>query len=183
MLQNVINKLCTILLLTISMYTYSDSVYRGDNNHNNYYGDKKIYGNEISWEFKAGDRPIDISPIYNDLNIFIATTDGYIYSLDKKSGIENWSVKLDTKLTSQLYIHNDSLVVGDDDGSIYTINTFNKKIEKVYNVINERTIMNPFHKDGVIYTTHDKGYICTLVPTLENKIDCYSTRSTFFAGP
>lgn len=177
------NKIVNIVIFSIlSTYLHSSSIYRGNNSHHSYYGNKEIRGEGLEWEFKASHNRIDIAPLFDSNSVYLATKDGYIYSIDKNTGSKNWSIDINKEPSSQLYMHRETLIFGDIEGSIYAINT-NDKSMTVINTVNQRTIMNPIQVDEIIYTFHDNGYICATDINFKDSAECYATDSFFFAGP
>ncbi|MBI5217760.1 MAG: PQQ-binding-like beta-propeller repeat protein [Bacteroidia bacterium] len=95
-------------------------IYRGDNSLTGNTQCKIPEGMKILWSYKTGGE-IKSSPVISDNTIFIGSTDGNLYALNKNGSLK-W--KFNTKVAIEappVYI-NQLVIVGNLEGTVYAVN-------------------------------------------------------------
>lgn len=93
-----------------------DELNSGFINYNNQFTDI-----DLKWKFESGDFLIS-SPITLGNTVFIASCDGFLYSLNIDSKILNWKFKTHGQILSTPLIFSDSIYLSSYDNCFYSIN-------------------------------------------------------------
>ena len=116
-----------------------------------------IYSQEAIWKFKTDGR-IYSSPAQNGENVFFGSGDGFLYSLNKKTGKLNWKYKTGGAVHSSPIISNGVVYFGSGDGKLYAIDEqkgllkfkFSSDGEHQYDLW-DYYLSSPTIEEGIVY--------------------------------
>ncbi|KAA6460445.1 pyrrolo-quinoline quinone [Acidobacteria bacterium AB60] len=97
------------------------SMFRGNAQHTGDYGDQgigQLAG--IKWKFQAEGQLIS-SPALAEGTIFIASTTGKVYAIDRETGTQKWKIDLKTRITSTPAVNEGLVYFTAFDGNFYAL--------------------------------------------------------------
>lgn len=113
---------------------------------------------------------IAVSPTANDQNVFLCTADGFVYSLDVRTGRTKWksAKKLDYNVSAPLTLAGNTLLLGTSEGAIVAMDSDSGSVLWTYKVQpstnNTETIVSsasidaaPVVANGTVYIVTDDG--------------------------
>ncbi|KAF2330693.1 PQQ-binding-like beta-propeller repeat protein [Flavobacterium daemonense] len=122
----------TSLLLYFFLIFASNAFSQNKSNTTNAFSNRIFDGKgyqpigDLKWKFKTNGK-IFSSPIAKNGAIYIGSEDGFLYSINEKSGKENWKFKTNGAIHSSFSIFENIIYFGSFDGNYYAINTKNGK--------------------------------------------------------
>ncbi len=100
----------------------NDSIYQSDNQNTSFYNESSIISMPSEkWKFKTAGKVISSPAYYND-NIYIGSTDSYLYSIDAKDGKLNWKFKTNGAIVSTPLVSKGKILFLSYDGYFYALN-------------------------------------------------------------
>jgi len=125
------------------------------------------------------------SPVVSDNAIYVASSDGKVYSLDRDTGDKNWnSTVLGDKLWSTPYIEEDKVYISTFDGYLYALSADDGSI--TWNFYAESKIgfvSSPVVSDGVIFVgSFDRNLYAVKVESNETLWE-FTGGNCFWATP
>lgn len=129
--------------------SYDDSLYK-----------IKVSSGETVWEINSG--ILNSVTVVED-KLFVATTDGRVLSLDKRSGKTLWSKSLKNGIGTQPVFFNQMLFLGQSKGSLIAMDVNTGKVVASFNP--GRGITSPpaiDKKTGELYIQSNEGYLYAL---------------------
>lgn len=130
--------LVSALLLCLPASSQNASMFRGNPQHTGIYettGLPKF--SKIKWKFHTEGQVIS-SPAIVDGAAYVGSTDGNLYSLDIKSGIQKWKFKTEARITSSPAVSGGLVFFGSYDGSFYAVDTTTGKLKWKFQTAGER---------------------------------------------
>lgn len=129
---------------------------------------------DVLWSFEL-QQPLNISPVFNDDKIIVATAEGTIICLNK-NGEENWQYDLKEQILQPPIINNDLLFAATEDGEIISLNAntgdpfqelgIGESITSGLRIVD---INSPFYNSaGVIAATGSGNIFCYDISTFES---------------
>lgn len=114
------------------------------------------------WQFKTGSHNFPTA-LLSDSSAYIASSDGSIYRLDKRSGQTVWQYQLGDEIySSPIYDkQSNSLFVGADDGYLYAIDNARRAHKAVYHPYdnNSNKFKNPKSSADIAPYLSQKGFL------------------------
>lgn len=133
-------------------------------NDKNFYA-INIYDGSLKWVYNT-DGIVSSSPAIKDDIVYFYSKDGYFYALNTETGDKMWSVVIEETPTnrdqwdyflSSPVISNNSIFIGCDNGTLYSINMNEKKIEWKFETDN-KIIASPAVDSNNVYFGSFDGY-------------------------
>lgn len=162
---------CLLIISPIAGAQNWDS-FQGNNQHDAYRDDASDFVTNL-WTFNL-QSPVYSSPaIYKDY-IYLASSEGLLYSIDMEKGDEQWSFDLESNTNSSPIVHKNILYIGTEDG-LKAININNHEINWEYDT-SDAVVSTPFYYKDVVYFGCDDGHLYGLNSTngkvvLNKKLD------------
>ena len=114
----------------------------------------------IIWHFKTLSDACGVA--YANNNIYTTGDDGYLRCINASTGLEKWSIKREGEVYSQPLIMNNTVIIGDESGTILMVNKNNGKII-VEKKIADSNIRGGLSSDGkYMYAAFVEGKIVCL---------------------
>ena len=116
---------------------------------------------EIIWQFKKTGIRIDTTPIFYNNKIYVNSKEGFLYSLDFKSGDRIWKRKIGRLVSSMPFIDKGKIFLGNSNGVLYCLDA------DMGNIIWKKEFNNgfcssPIIKDDNLYIGNMDGYIYSI---------------------
>lgn len=116
----------------------------------------------ILWTFPTGDA-IMAAPCTDEKQVYVPSTDGNLYSIDKATGKENWRFATGGAILTTPQLHKGKLYVGSGDGHVYAIDTTGKLLWQ--NSLGEPTISSPAISDNKLFLGGPGALFCLSLST------------------
>ncbi|MES2124586.1 MAG: PQQ-binding-like beta-propeller repeat protein [Gemmatimonadota bacterium] len=110
----------SLALLTSTSATAQDAMFRGGPTHEGVYASASPTLGSVAWKFKTGGRVLS-SPAVSGERLFVGSSDGVLYAIDRKSGSELWKFASKGPIASSPAVHNDLVYVSSLDGNVYAV--------------------------------------------------------------
>jgi len=113
--------------------------------------DFNINRGNTSLAFKVETRgEIQSTPIISDSSIIFGSNDGFLYSLNTETGIENWRFRTNGPITTEPIVKQDTLFFTSGDGKCYALNS---QQGDMYwkSSISESIFSSPVYSEGCLY--------------------------------
>ena len=122
-LQAVIRSMSGMCLLAVAFPAFSENAptFRGNPEHSGIYdavGVPTLTG--VKWTFKAAGRLI-ASPTVDGPTVYIGSTAGIFYAVDRNSGSEKWKFNAKSRIPSTAAVANGIVYFGAYDGNFYAL--------------------------------------------------------------
>jgi outer membrane protein assembly factor BamB len=74
----------------------------------------------VLWKFET-DGPVRSSPTVANGLVYVGSTDGILYALDRETGLERWKVDVESPVSSSPAVASGLVIIGARDGTFYAI--------------------------------------------------------------
>jgi outer membrane protein assembly factor BamB len=96
-------------------------MFRGDPQHTGFYQTEEVERlGGVLWQFETGG-PVRSSPAISGDKVFVGSTDGKLYALERETGLESWQVDVFSPVSSSPAIAQGIVVFGSRDGSFHAV--------------------------------------------------------------
>jgi outer membrane protein assembly factor BamB len=114
------------------------AMFRGNLAHTGVYNSPGISKfSQVKWKFHTGGQVIS-SPAVADGAVYIAGTDGNLYAVDLKSGVQKWKLELGVRATSSPAVENGVVYLGTYAGRFYAVDAATGKLKWKFSTEGER---------------------------------------------
>jgi eukaryotic-like serine/threonine-protein kinase len=130
--------LVPVLLLCLPALGQDASMFRGNPQHTGIYqgaGVPKFA--QVKWKFHTNGQVIS-SPAVVDGVAYVGSTDGYVYAVDIKSGMQKWKFKTDARVTSSPAVSDGLVFFGSYDDNLYAVDIATGKLRWKFQTEGER---------------------------------------------
>lgn len=122
----------------------------------------ELTSGSIRWKLEIGE--IETAPLVLGKKIFVSTLDGKLISIDKNSGIINWTFQPENKFLKASYsapaTNGQTVFYGCDDGFLYALDFDNGKLKWKYKT-NGSIKSNPsLNLESVFFGSTDGNFYC-----------------------
>jgi eukaryotic-like serine/threonine-protein kinase len=128
------------LVLVASQPTLCDetSMFRGDPQHTGVYASAGITEfHRVKWRFHAGGMVIASPAVVGD-TVFVGSTDGNLYAIDRDAGTLKWKFATKGRVVSSAAVANGVVYFGSYDGNFYALDARSGKLEWKFTTAGER---------------------------------------------
>ena len=109
-----------LILLTLQA-AHAQSTFHGDIARTGVYQSQALRQlNGVKWKFKT-DGGVFSSPAIARGVVFIGSTDGHLYAIDQRTGVEKWRFKTEGAVSSSPAFENETVYFGSYDGFLYAV--------------------------------------------------------------
>lgn len=119
-----------------------DAMFRGGPTHEGVYASAAPTLATLAWKFRAGGRLLS-SPAVSGARVFIGSTNGRLYAVDRDKGTELWSFASEGPIASSPAVHGDLVYISSLDGKIYAIDAATGKQRWAFATAGERRFTAP----------------------------------------
>ena len=97
-----------------------DAMFRGGPTHEGVYASTSPTLKSLVWKFKTGGRVLS-SPAVSGNRVYVGSSDGRLYAIDRASGAERWRFTSKGPIASSPAVHGELVYVSSLDGNVYAI--------------------------------------------------------------
>jgi len=139
----------TILLLGAALLFASDTaMFRGNAAHTGVYDAVGMAQfKDVKWTFHAGGQLI-ASPALEGDTLYVASTSGKLYAVDRAAGTKKWELDLKSRLTSSPAVADGVVYLAAFDGNLYAVDARAGKVKWQFKTGGERRFSAP-HLHGM----------------------------------
>ena len=119
-----------------------DAMFRGGPTHDGVYLSPSPTLKSLAWKFKTGGRVLS-SPAVSGDRVYVGSSDGLLYAIDRASGTERWRFTSKGPIASSPAAHRDLVYVSSLDGNVYAIEAATGKQRWVFATKGERRFTAP----------------------------------------
>jgi outer membrane protein assembly factor BamB len=73
------------------------------------------------WAFETGGKVSSSSPVVTEEAVYVGSGDGYLYSLDARTGGLRWKFDTGAPVVSSPAVHGDMVYIGSKDHKLYAL--------------------------------------------------------------
>ncbi len=119
-----------------------DAMFRGGPAHEGVYDSPAPTLQSVVWKFKTQGRVLS-SPAVSGDRVYVGSTDGRLYAIDRTTGVERWQFASKGPIASSPAVHGDLVYVSSLDGNIYAVDTATGKQRWAFATKGERRFTAP----------------------------------------
>ena len=98
-----------------------DAMFRGGPTHEGVYRSPSPTLGTLVWKFKTKGRVLS-SPAVSGDRVYVGSSDGRLYAIDRASGAERWQFASKGPIASSPAVHGDLVYISSVDGMVYAVN-------------------------------------------------------------
>ncbi len=117
-------------------------MFRGGPTHEGIYASPSPTLGSLVWKFKTGGRVLS-SPVVSGARLFVGSSDGRLYAIDRVSGAEQWQFTSKGAIASSPAVHGDLVYASSVDGNIYAIDVNTGQPRWTFSTRGERRFTAP----------------------------------------
>lgn len=136
---------CVVLFLLLApsgAVVAQDAMFRGGPTHEGVYASASPTLKSLVWKFKTGGRVLS-SPAVSGDRVYVGSSDGLLYAIDRASGAERWRFASKGPIASSPAVHGDLVYVSSLDGNVYAIERATGKQRWAFATKGERRFTAP----------------------------------------
>lgn len=137
--------LIVLLLLLSGLRVFGESVamFRGNAEHSGIYDAAGVPNfSHVQWAFHAKGQ-ILASPVVDGASIFVGSTGGFFYAVDRGTGAEKWKFETKSRITSSAAVANGLVYFGAYNGDFYALDAATGKLKWKFQTEGERQFTAP----------------------------------------
>ena len=119
-----------------------DAMFRGGPTHEGVYQSPSPTLGTLVWKFKTKGRVLS-SPAVSGDRVYVGSSDGRLYAIDRASGAERWQFASKGPIASSPAVHGDLVYISSVDGLVYAVETATGKQRWVFATKGERRFTAP----------------------------------------
>src|SRR5215469_8893400 len=123
-------EIATVLALVAAMF-------RSDPAHTGVYDSAAPALHSVVWRFHSADSLVS-SPVVSGDTVYVGSSDGNLYAVNRSSGAIKWAFKTLGAVTSSPAIANGIVYVASTDGNFYAVNADNGTLHWKFKTAGER---------------------------------------------
>lgn len=114
--------LCSIALsVSLPVFASDVSMFRGDPQHSGVYDSAAVEKfSRVKWKFHTSGQVIS-SPLMSGGTVFVGSTDGNLYAVDRESGTLKWKFEAKSRISSSPALADGTVYFGAYDGNFYAV--------------------------------------------------------------
>jgi eukaryotic-like serine/threonine-protein kinase len=113
-------------------------MFRGDLAHTGVYSGSAVRGTpELKWKFHTAGRVISSAAVSGGM-VYIGSTDGNLYAVDRESGSAKWKFDTKVRVTSSPAVSDGSVYFGSYDGNFYAVDAVTGQLKWKFRTGGER---------------------------------------------
>ena len=132
----------SLVLLPCAAGLAQDAMFRGGPAHEGVYASPAPTLQSLAWKFKTQGRVLS-SPAVSGDRVYVASTDGRLYAIDRTSGTERWQFASKGPIASSPAVHGDLVYVSSVDGNVYAVDAATGKQRWAFATEGERRFTAP----------------------------------------
>lgn len=118
------------------------AMFRGGPEHSGVYQSSTPRLDALAWKFKTGGRVISSPLVVGDV-VFVGSTDGSLYAVNKLDGTQRWKFETRGPVSSSPAFHNGVVYVASLDGNVYAVGAADGKVRWTFATKGERRFTAP----------------------------------------
>lgn len=135
--------LAVILMLARSgTIPAQDAMFRGGPTHEGVYASASPTLASVVWKFKTGGHVLSSPAVSGDW-VYVGSSDGRLYAIDRGSGTERWKFQSQGPIASSPAVYGDLVYVSSLDGKVYAIERTSGKERWAFTTKGERRFTAP----------------------------------------
>ncbi len=112
-----------VLVISVPAFSADGSMFRGDARHTGVYDTAGVTTlNQVKWKFHTGGQ-VNSSPAVVGATVFVGSTDGNLYALDRESGTQKWKFDTKSRVVSSPAVANGLVYFIAYDGNFYAVDS------------------------------------------------------------
>lgn len=119
-----------------------DAMFRGGPTHEGVYASASPTLASVVWKFKTGGYVLSSPAVSGDW-VYVGSSDGRLYAIDRASGAERWTFSSHGPIASSPAVHGDLVYVSSLDGKVYAIERTTGKERWAFATKGERRFTAP----------------------------------------
>jgi outer membrane protein assembly factor BamB len=127
-----------ILVTSVPAFSADGSMFRGDARHTGVYDAPGVTTlNAVKWKFHTGGQ-VNSSPAVVGGTVFVGSTDGNLYALDRESGVQKWKFDAKSRVVSSPAVANGLVYFIAYDGNFYAVDSGSGQLKWKFKTQGER---------------------------------------------
>ncbi len=119
-----------------------DAMFRGGPTHAGVYASASPTLGSVVWKFKTGGFVLSSPAVSGDW-VYVGSSDGRLYAIDRASGAERWKFQSHGPIASSPAVHGDLVYISSLDGKVYAIDRATGKERWAFTTKGERRFTAP----------------------------------------
>ncbi len=132
----------SLVLIPFTAGLAQDAMFRGGPAHEGAYASPAPTLQSVVWKFKTQGRVLS-SPAVSGDRVYVASTDGRLYAIDRTTGTERWQFASKGPIASSPAVHGDLVYVSSVDGNVYAVDAATGKQRWAFATKGERRFTAP----------------------------------------
>jgi eukaryotic-like serine/threonine-protein kinase len=125
-------------MLCTSAFSDDASMFRGNPAHTGVYNGTAITASpQVKWKFHSEGRIISSPAVMQNL-VYVGSTDGKMYALDRESGVTKWKFETKARITSSPAVGEGVVYFGSYDGNFYDVDVLTGQLKWRFQTGGER---------------------------------------------
>jgi len=160
-----------LLGLALPAFCEDTSSFRGNPRHTGVYDAAGVAKfSKVKWKFHTGGLVVS-SPAVTDGTVFVGSTDGNLYAIDRESGVQKWKFAVKSRVVSSPAVSSGIVYITAYDGNFYAVDSGSGLLKWKFQTEGERRFAAK-HLDG----------FQPVAETMSDPWDCYLSSPVVWNG-